>query len=93
MARFAGHLNRSFMHIQYSERTDWRAVWQLIKPYWRSDDKWRGRALLLSVVVLALGLLLSQINYALIIALAIIVLFSFITVGQRLIYAWRQSKN
>ena len=44
------------MHMQYSERTDWHAVWQLIKPYWRSDEKWRGRALLLSVVVLALAI-------------------------------------
>jgi CDP-diacylglycerol--glycerol-3-phosphate 3-phosphatidyltransferase len=45
------------------------------------------------VVVLALGLLLSQIDYALIIALAIIVAFSFITVGQRLVHLWRQTKN
>ncbi len=44
------------------------------------------------VVVLALGLLLSQIDYALIIALAIIVVFSFITVGQRLVYVWQQTK-
>jgi len=45
------------------------------------------------VVVLALGLLLSQIDYALIIALYIIVVFSFITVSQRLLYVWRQTKN
>ncbi|MFC2022414.1 CDP-alcohol phosphatidyltransferase family protein [Chloroflexota bacterium] len=45
------------------------------------------------VIVLALGLLLSQIDYALIIALTIIVVFSFITVGQRLLYVWRQTKN
>ncbi len=45
------------------------------------------------VIVLALGLLLYQINYALIIALAIIVVFSFFTVGQRLVYVWRQTKN
>jgi len=45
------------------------------------------------VVVLALGLLLSQIDYALIIALAIIVAFSFITVGQRLVHLWQQTKN
>jgi CDP-diacylglycerol--glycerol-3-phosphate 3-phosphatidyltransferase len=44
------------------------------------------------VVVLALGLLLSQIDYALIIALAIIVALSFITVGQRLVHVWRQTK-
>ena len=46
------------------------------------------------VIVLALGLLLSQIAYAfLFIALAIIVVFSFFTVGQRLVYVWRQTKN
>ncbi len=44
------------------------------------------------VVVLALGLLLSKIDYALIIALAIIAVFSFITVCQRLLYVWRQTK-
>jgi len=42
------------------------------------------------VVVLALGLLLSQFALALIIALAIILVFSFVTVGQRLVYVWRQ---
>ena len=46
------------------------------------------------VIVLGLGLLLSQIDYAfLVIALAIIVVFSFFTVGQRLVYVWRQTKN
>ena len=44
------------------------------------------------VIVLALGLLLSQIAYALVIALAIIAVFSFITVGQRLFYVWQQTK-
>ena len=45
------------------------------------------------VIVLALGLLLSKIEYALIIALFIIVVFSFITVCQRLFYVWRQTKQ
>ena len=40
------------------------------------------------VIVLALGLLLNQI----VIALAIIVAFSFITFGQRVIYVWQQTK-
>jgi len=45
------------------------------------------------VIVLALGLLLSQIDYAfLVIALAIIVVFSFITVAQRLLYVWQQTR-
>ena len=40
------------------------------------------------VIVLALGLLLNQV----VIALAVIVLFSFITIGQRLVYVWQQTK-
>jgi len=40
------------------------------------------------VIVLALGLWLNQ----LVIALAIIVVFSFITAGQRLVYVWQQTK-
>ncbi|MFC1940300.1 CDP-alcohol phosphatidyltransferase family protein [Chloroflexota bacterium] len=46
------------------------------------------------VVVLALGLLLSQIGYAfLVAALGIIVLLSFVTISQRLLYVWRQTKS
>jgi CDP-diacylglycerol--glycerol-3-phosphate 3-phosphatidyltransferase len=45
------------------------------------------------VVVLALGLLLSHLDYALVIALAIIVVFSFFTVVQRLVYVWQQTKR
>ena len=40
------------------------------------------------VIVLALGLWLNQV----VIALAIIVVFSFITAGQRLVYVWQQTK-
>ncbi len=46
------------------------------------------------VIVLAVGLLMSPLfDSALIIALAHIVGFSFLTVGQRLVYVWRQAKN
>lgn len=45
------------------------------------------------VVVLSLGLILSQINYALLAALGIIAAFSFITVIQRLLYVWRQTRK
>jgi CDP-diacylglycerol--glycerol-3-phosphate 3-phosphatidyltransferase len=44
------------------------------------------------VIVLALGLLLGQFNYALIIALSVIVLFSLFTAGQRLLHVWHQTK-
>jgi len=40
------------------------------------------------VIVLALGLWLNQV----VIALAIIVVFSFFTIGQRLIYVWQQTR-
>lgn len=45
------------------------------------------------VVVLVLGLWLTQVTqYALLVALAIIAVFSFITAGQRLLYVWQQTK-
>ncbi len=45
------------------------------------------------VVVLTLGLLLSRIDYALTVALGIIVVFSFFTASQRLLYAWRKTRK
>lgn len=45
------------------------------------------------VIVLALGLVLSQFQYVLIIALSIITLFSLITAGQRLLYARRYVRD
>jgi CDP-diacylglycerol--glycerol-3-phosphate 3-phosphatidyltransferase len=45
------------------------------------------------IVVLSLGLLLSGLDNALVIALAVIAAFSFFTAGQRLFYAWRDSKK
>ena len=45
------------------------------------------------VIILALGLLLSQFEYALVTALAIIAVFSFFTAGQRLYHAWRHIKE
>ncbi|MFC1902101.1 CDP-alcohol phosphatidyltransferase family protein [Chloroflexota bacterium] len=45
------------------------------------------------VIVLTLGLLLSRYDYALIIALAIIAFFSFLTAGQRLLHARRHTRT
>lgn len=45
------------------------------------------------VVVLILGLLLSQIDYVLVIALGIIAVLSSVTVGQRLVYVGRQTRK
>jgi len=44
------------------------------------------------VMVLALGLLLSPFDNALMIAVAVITVFSWFTAGQRLFYAWSQTK-
>ena len=44
------------------------------------------------VIILTLGLLLSHFPYALVVALIIIAVFSFITAGQRLIYVWQQTR-
>jgi CDP-diacylglycerol--glycerol-3-phosphate 3-phosphatidyltransferase len=41
------------------------------------------------VIILALGLLLNQVF----IALAIVVVLSFVTVGQRFVHVWRQARN
>ena len=45
------------------------------------------------VIILALGLLLSRFDYALVTALAIVTVFSFFTAGQRLFYAWHQPRT
>lgn len=45
------------------------------------------------VVVLALGLLLSQVDSALLVALSVIALLSLVTVVQRLRHVWRQTKT
>jgi len=45
------------------------------------------------VVVLVLGLLLSQFDYALFVALAIIAGLSFVTLGQRLFHVWKQTRE
>jgi len=44
------------MTAKTRERTNWHAVWQLIKPYWSSEEKWKARGLLAAVIALALGL-------------------------------------
>ncbi len=45
------------------------------------------------VILLALGLLLSRFDYALVTAVGLLALFSFITVIERLVYAWRHLKD
>ena len=45
------------------------------------------------VVLLSLGLLLNRFDNVLLIALAIIAVFSFITAGQRLFFVWKKIKS
>lgn len=45
------------------------------------------------VIVLALGLLLSQFSFALVVALVIIAFFSFFTAGQRLFHAYYHTRD
>jgi len=45
------------------------------------------------VIVLSIGLLLSKLNYALTISLAIIVVLSAVTILQRIIFVWQQTRN
>lgn len=45
------------------------------------------------VIVLALGLLLSRFDPALIVALSVITFFSWYTVVERMVYAWRKLKE
>ena len=45
------------------------------------------------VVILVLGLLLGQIDSALLIALAVIAALSLVTAGQRLVYVWQKTRK
>ncbi len=45
------------------------------------------------IIVLSLGLLLSQIDYVLIILLGLIAVLSIVTINQRLLHVWRQTKK
>jgi CDP-diacylglycerol--glycerol-3-phosphate 3-phosphatidyltransferase len=45
------------------------------------------------VIILALGLMLSQFDYAILITLAVLTFFSWFTVVERMFYAWRKLKE
>jgi len=46
------------------------------------------------VIILALGLLLSPLcKFSILIALVILIVLGFVTVGQRLVYVWQQTKG
>jgi putative ATP-binding cassette transporter len=48
-----------------NEQTNWKAVWQLILPYWRSEEKWKARGLLFVIVALALGIVYIDVQITL----------------------------
>jgi putative ATP-binding cassette transporter len=50
------NFNGSFMTHEVKRKTNWKAVWQLILPYWRSEEKWKARGLLFAIVALALAM-------------------------------------
>ncbi|MGI4849362.1 MAG: ABC transporter ATP-binding protein/permease [Janthinobacterium lividum] len=37
-------------------RLGWRAIWSLLNPFWRSEQRWRARGLLLAIIALTLGM-------------------------------------
>ncbi len=51
------------MTVKHHERTDWRLVWNLIKPYWLSEERWKARALLAAVIALALGMVYLDVQF------------------------------
>ncbi len=53
----------STMTATLRERTDWRAVWNLIKPYWNSEEKWKARGLLATVIALALAMVYLDVQF------------------------------
>lgn len=51
------------MTEKMKDQTNWKAVWQLILPYWRSDEKWKARGLLFLIVALALGMVYLDVQF------------------------------
>jgi len=45
------------------EPTSWGAVWRLIQPYWVSEEKWRARGLLLTIIALVLGMVYLEVLF------------------------------
>lgn len=43
------------MKDKSDKSAQWRTVWQLIKPYWRSEEKWRAWGTLATIVILSLS--------------------------------------
>src|SRR5919202_3576542 len=38
-----------------------RRVWRLGAPYWRSEERWRARGLLATIIILTIGLVVAQV--------------------------------
>jgi len=44
------------------QSADRRAMWHLIRPYWVSEEKWRARGLLFTIIVLALAMVYIEVQ-------------------------------
>ncbi|WP_136418773.1 MULTISPECIES: ABC transporter ATP-binding protein/permease [Oxalobacteraceae] len=51
------------MTVKLQERIDWRLVWNLVKPYWISEERWKARGLLAAVIALALGMVYLDVQF------------------------------
>lgn len=50
--------------MQFFQRAFLRDVWQLMLPYWRSEEKWRAWGLLAAIISLNLGYIYVQVLFA-----------------------------
>src|SRR5688572_10450741 len=48
-------LHMAIMTKKPGKSAQWGAVWQLIKPYWRSEEKWRAWSMLTTIIILSLA--------------------------------------
>ena len=56
-------MNFSRVFLPPRVRHLWRHFWQLARPYWTSEEKWRARGLLALVIALSLGLVFMQVQF------------------------------
>lgn len=49
--------------VSLPNRINWRTMWHLVRPYWVSEEKWRARGLLLTIIVLALGMVYLEVLF------------------------------
>ncbi len=50
-------------HQNNETKPRWRDTWQLITPFWVSEEKWRARGLLFAIIVLTLGAVYLNVQF------------------------------